>query len=323
MRVAVLDDYHKAFLNSPPIERLRSKAEVLIFTEALTPQDRKEKLQGVEAVIALRERTRFDTAFFNDTPDLRLISQTGNGIAHVDLAAATGAGVLVATAPGGSSASTAELAIARILALMRHIPKNDAEMKAGVWPDYLGRNLEGKTLGLVGLGRVGGATAKLARAFGMKLLVWSKNMTPERAKEHGAESVDLETLFKTSDIVSIHLASNQETRGMIDERLLRLMKRDAFLVNTSRAAIVNEEALSKVVKEGAIAGAALDVYLQEPLQADHPLRRLPNVVLTPHVGWPTDVAYASFAESAVRVVEQYIDGVLADVVNPEARRIKT
>ncbi len=320
MRVAILDDYHKALLNSPPVERLKKKAEVLVFTESLAPQERKEKLKDVDAIIALRERTRFDTTFFNDTPSLRLISQTGNGIAHIDLAAATTAGVLVATAPGGSSASTAELAIALMLALMRQIPQNDAGLKAGDWPNYLGMTLEGKTLGLLGLGRVGGATARLAKSFGMKLLVWSRNMTPERAAEYGAESVDLERLLKESDIVSVHLAMNPDTRGLLDERKLRLMKRDAFLVNTARGAIIDEEALIKVLQEEAIAGAGLDVFIQEPLPSDHHIRRIPNVILTPHVGWPTDVSYATFAESAVRVVEQYMDGELENPVNPEAKR---
>lgn len=320
MRIAILDDYHKALLNSPPVERLREKADVLVFTESLSPEERKEKLRDVEGIIALRERTRFDSAFFQDTPSLRLISQTGNGVAHIDLAAATKAGVLVATAPGGSSASTAELAIGLMLALMRQIPQNDAGIKAGQWPSYLGRTLEGKTLGLLGLGRVGGATARLAGAFGMRMLVWSRNMTPNRAKEYGAESTDIEGLLRESDIVSVHLAMNPDTRGLVDEAKLRLMKPNAFLVNTARGPIVDEEALVRVLQEGVIAGAGLDVFGQEPLPTDHPLRHLPNVILTPHIGWPTDISYATFAESAVRVMEQYIDGKLENVLNPEARQ---
>lgn len=320
MRVAVLDDFNRAFVDAPPVARLRQRAEVTVYTDAILPEERSARLRGVEAIIALRERTRFDAAFFETVPDLRLISQTGGGINHLDLEAATRASVLVATAQGGSGSATGELALGLMLSLLRQIPQTDRALRQGQWTWPIGRVLSGKTLGLIGLGRVGGATARLARAFGMELLAWSRNMTPERAAEYGATSVSLEDLLRQSDVVSVHVPLNAGTRGLLDESRLRLMRSDAYLINTSRGPVVNEGALVRLLQEGAIAGAGLDVYDAEPLPAGHPLTRLGNVVLTPHLGWPTDSTYRDFTENAVRNVELYIDGTLTQVLNPEARQ---
>lgn len=320
MRVAILDDYSEAFVHAPATSRLRGRADVTVFTEPITAGERAQRLLGVEAIIALRERTRFDASFFESVPGLRLLSQTGTGVNHVDLEAATRAGVLVATAPGGSGSTTAELAIGLMLSLMRQIPQTDRALRTGQWTWPVGRAMEGKTAGFIGLGRVGGATAKLAGAFGMEVLAWSRSMTPERAAEFGASSVSLEDLLRRSDIVSIHVPLNTGTRGLLDEAKLRLMRPDAYLINTSRGPVVQEDALVKVLREGVIGGAGLDVYDEEPLPINHPLLSLDNVVLTPHLGWPTDIAYADFTENAVRNIELYLDGALEKVLNPNARQ---
>lgn len=308
-KVVVLDDYHQKFEDAPPIQRLRARpgVEVTVYTGPLRGAARVAALAGVEAVIALRERTRFDAAFFADAPQLHLIAQTGGGMNHVDQDAAKAAGVTVVPAPAASSAATAELAIGLMIAIMRQIPQSDRTLRSGVWDQLSGSVMEGKLLGLIGLGNVGKPTARLARAFGMRLQTWSRNMTPERAAEVGAESVPLEELLQTSDVVSVHLALNAGTRGFLDEAKLRLMKPSAFFVNTARGAIADEAALVRMLQERAIAGAALDVFTEEPLPADHPLLKLDNVVLTAHLGWPTDSTYAGFAEAAVRRVEEYLD----------------
>lgn len=308
-KVVVLDDYHQKFEGAPSIQRLRQRpgVEVKVFTESLRGPDRAAALADVDAVIALRERTRFDSAFFADAPRLRLIAQTGGGMNHVDQDAVKAAGVTVMAAPGGSTAATAELAIGLMIASMRQIPQSDRTLRAGTWDQLSGQVMEGKTLGLIGLGNVGKGTARLAQAFGMRLITWSRNMTPERAATAGATSVPLDELLATADVVSVHLALNAGTRGFLDEAKLRLMRPTAFFVNTARGAIADEAALVKLLQERAIAGAALDVFSEEPLPADHPLLALDNVVLTAHLGWPTDSTYAGFAEAAVRRVEEYLD----------------
>lgn len=315
MRVAVLDDYHHAFVADPAIQRLRARAQVDVLTEKVPPA----ALRGYQALIALRERTRFDAAFFEAVPGLELIAQTGGHSYHLDLDAATRAGVLVALAPSLSATSTAELTIGLMLAALRRIPQTDRALRAGEWPLVLGRTLEGKRLGILGLGKVGGAVARLALAFGMKLYAWGPTLTPERAARHGAVYLPLDELLGSVDVVSVHLKLSDQSRGLLDEARLRRMGPRTLLVNTARGAIVDEAALARVLAEGALGGAALDVFAQEPLPLDSPLCRLDNVVLTAHLGWPADATYAEFAERAVKVVEDYMDGTLREVLNPEAR----
>jgi D-3-phosphoglycerate dehydrogenase len=311
MKVVVLDDYHRAFVDAPPVQRLRRRdgVDVVVYTERLEGEARAAALADVDIIIALRERTRFDAEFFREAPRLRLIAQTGSGMNHIDLNAAAAAGVTVVPAPAASSAAAAELAIGLMLAVMRQIPLSDRKLRAGTWDQISGTVLEGKTLGLIGLGRVGAITARLARAFGMTLQVWSRSMTLDRAAAVDATPVALEQLLLTSDVVSLHLALNAETRGFLNEARLRLMKPSAYFINTARGEIVDEQALVRLLEQRAIAGAALDVFSVEPLPPDHPLLKLDNVVLTPHIGWPTDSAYAGFAEVAVQRVEAYLDSL--------------
>lgn len=317
MKVAILDDYQYAFEGLPAIERLRRRAEVRIYTEKF-PSDQAliRALQGCQAIIPIRERTRFPATLLRSLPDLEMISQTGNHAYHVDMEAATQAGVVVAMAPGGSGVT--ELTIGLMIASMRRIPQSDQAMRRGGWPLVLGRVLQGKTLGILGLGKVGTEVARLALAFGMKIIAWGPTLTPERAEKAHATYLSLEKVLKNADVVSVHLKLSELSRGLLDEAKLRLMKRSAYLINTARGAILDENALAKVLRERAIAGAALDVFTEEPLPPHSPLVELDNVVLAPHLGWPTDSGFQSFAERAVENIFNYMDGKLTRAVNPEA-----
>ena len=320
MRVAVLDDYHRVFDADPAIERLRQRLPVDVYTERLTPA----RLRPYPILIALRERTRFDAAFFEDVPGLELISQTGNHAYHIDIAAATRAGVLVGMASsdlqemGSIARSTIELAFGLMLAVLRRIPQADAAMRRGEWPSFAGRTLAGKTLGILGLGRIGREVAALAQAFGMRVLAWGPTLTAERAARSGATFMELDALLERADIVTVQLRLSEQSRGLLNAERLRRIGPRGVLINTARGAIVDEEALARVLGEGQLGAAGLDVFAEEPLPADSPLRRLDNVVLTPHLGWPADLTYTTMARAAVAIVEAYLDGQYARAVNPDA-----
>lgn len=273
-------------------------------------------LKGSQAIIPTRERTRFPAPLLRALTDLELIAQTGNHAYHVDIGAATEAGIVITMAPGGNSAS--ELTFGLMIAVMRRIPQSDAAMRRGEWPLVLGYVLKGKTLGILGLGKIGTEVAEIAHAFGMKVIAWGPTLTQERAEKSGATYMSLEEVLKNSDVVSVHLKLSDQSRGLINEDRLRLMKRTAYFVNTARGAIVDEAALARVLKENAIAGAALDVFAEEPLPPKSPLAKLDNVVLAPHIGWPTDAGFQGFAEKAVENILNYMEGTLIRAVNPEA-----
>jgi phosphoglycerate dehydrogenase-like enzyme len=317
VKVTVLDDYQRAFELTDAIQRLREKAEVQILTDKLpTEAAVAQALRGSQAIIPVRERTKFTASLFEQLPDLEYISQTGNHAYHVDMEAATRRGVVVSLAPGGNS--TTELTFGLMLAVMRRIPQSDAAMRRREWPLVLGYVLKGKTLGILGLGKIGTEVAAVARAFGMNVIAWGPTLTKERAARSGATFISLEEVLKTADVISIHLALSEQSKNLLNEARLRLMKKSAYLVNTARGAIVDEPALVKILREKAIAGAALDVFVQEPLPKNHPLPALDNVVLTPHLGWPTDSGFEAFAENAVTNILDYMEGKLTRALNPEA-----
>jgi phosphoglycerate dehydrogenase-like enzyme len=239
---------------------------------------------------------------------LRIIAQTGNHAYHIDLAAAKECQVIVAKAAGGFSRSAGELAIGLMLAVMRQIPFADRAIKSGHWPTPMTHVLRGKTLGIVGLGHVGRHVARIATAFEMKVLGWSRRPTADAAADSGVERRPLDDLLRASDVVSIHATLSAETRGLIDARRLALLKPTAYVINTARGPIVDETALCAALSSGQIAGAGLDVFDQEPLPPGHVLTTLPNVVLTPHLGWPTDEMYAQFADAAADVLLAYASG---------------
>lgn len=305
MRVAILDDIHRAYERTSGVARLRERAEVRIFTRPFGPP---QALGGFDALVANRERTRFDRQLLGQLPDLRILAQTGGHAHHIDLAAARERGIVVAKASGGASTGTAELAIGLAIAVLRQIPALDAAVRAGRWPTPMGRELHGKTLGIVGLGQVGRHVARIAGAFGMRVLSWSRHPDNGMAASVGAVAAALDDLLRAADIVSVHASLSAHTRGLIDGRRLALMKPTACLINTARGAIVDEAALVDALASGRIAGAGLDVFDSEPLPAGHPLAALPNVVLTPHVGWPTDRKYEEFAAAAADVLLDWLDG---------------
>lgn len=317
MRVTVLDDYQHAMGTTAAIERLRQEVEVQILTEKLPATDSLIRaLQGSAAIIPIRERTKFSASLLRALPDLEFISQTGNHAYHIDMEAATEAGIVVALAPGGNS--TTELAIGLMIAVMRRIPQCDQAMRRGEWPLVLGYVLRNKTLGILGLGRIGTEVAGIARAFGMNVIAWGPTLTSERAEKSQAIYMSLENVLRNADVVSVHLTLSDQSTNLLNEARLRLMKKTAYLINTARGAIVDEAALVKLLKAGTIAGAALDVFVEEPLPAAHPLRQLDNVVLAPHLGWPTDSGFEGFAENAVANILDYRQGKLTRALNPEA-----
>ena len=305
MRVAILDDIHNAFDATEGVGQLRERAEVRIFT---APFGTPGALTGFDALLANRERTHFTRELLQQLPDLRIIAQTGNHAHHIDLRAAHELDIVIGMASGGYSIGAAELAFGLAMALMRQIPANDSAIKRGEWTTPLTPILSGKTLGIVGLGRLGQHVARLGAAFGMRVFAWSPSLTEETAAARGTEYRELDDLLATSDVVSIHVSLKPETRGLIDARRIALMKPTAYLVNTARGPIVEESALVAALQDGRIAGAGLDVFVQEPLGPGHPLAQLSNTVLTPHIGWPTDQGYAQFSSAAADVLLAYMDG---------------
>jgi len=305
VRIAILDDIHRVWGRTDGVRRLEERAEVHVFTE---PFGDPSALDGFDALIANRERTRFTRGLLERLGDVKVIVQTGNHAGHIDFAAAHERGIVVARASGGYSIGAAELAIALALTAMRQIVSLDAALRRGAWTAPSTPVLHGKTLGIVGLGRVGQHVARIANGFGMRVLGWSPSLTRERAAAAGAERRDLDDLLAESDVVTIHASLTGSSRGLIDARRLALMKPGAYLVNTARGPIVDERALVAALRDSRLAGAGLDVFDEEPLPPGHPLTRLPNVVLTPHIGWPTDEGYQRFAASACEVLLAYMDG---------------
>jgi phosphoglycerate dehydrogenase-like enzyme len=287
------------------VRRLRNRAEVRIFTTSFgDPQ----ALRGFDALITNRERTRFSRDLLEQLPDLKIIAQTGNHAYHIDLAAAEQRGIVVAKASGGFCTGAGELAIGLAISIMRHIPTADASMKAGSWPSLVGIELHGKTLGIVGLGHVGQQVTRIAKAIGMRIIAWSRRPDPVAAASVGAEFRELDDLMQQADVISVHATLSPQTRGIIDARRLGLMKPTAYLINTARGPIIDGDALVAALLEKRIAGAGLDVFDEKPLPVGHPLTRLSNVVLTPHLGWPTDKMYEQFASAAADVLFAYVEG---------------
>jgi phosphoglycerate dehydrogenase-like enzyme len=305
MRIAILDDIHNAYDATSGVRRLRNHADVQIFT---APFGDPAVLRDFDALIANRERTQFTRALLEQLPNLRIIAQTGNHAYHIDLLAAEALQIVVAKAAGGFSRSAGELAIGLMIAVMRKIPLVDREIKGGRWPTPMTRVLRGKTLGIIGLGHVGRHVAKIATAFEMKVLAWGRRLNSEAAAIAGTEYRELNDLLRSSDIVSIHATLSEETRGLINAKRFSLMKPTSFLINTARGPIVDETALCTALSSGQIAGAGLDVFDKEPLPPGHSLTKISNVVLTSHLGWPTDEMYSQFADAAADILLAYADG---------------
>ncbi|MDB5410291.1 MAG: D-isomer specific 2-hydroxyacid dehydrogenase NAD-binding protein [Rhodospirillales bacterium] len=316
LRVAILDDYQEAALRLADWQSLHPRAQMTAFADHLDDLDAlAARLHTFEAIVAMRERTPFRAALLERLPNLKLLITTGMRNASIDVAAARARGVTVCGTRGVGT-PTAELAWGLILALLHHIPHEDRGMREGRWQTTLGTGLEGKTMGVLGLGRLGSQVAKVAKIFGMRVVAWSQNLTAERAAAAGAELVDKATLFAEADVISIHLVLGDRTRGLVGTDELARMKPTAYLVNTSRGPIVEEAALLDALRNRRIAGAGLDVYDIEPLPADHALRQLPNTVLTPHLGYVTEENYRVYFADAVEDIRAFLDGKPVRLVEP-------
>jgi phosphoglycerate dehydrogenase-like enzyme len=316
-RCAILDDYQNVALTLADWTSL-ADVEVTVFNKPIGDQASViAALRGFQIVSLMRERTPFPRSVFEALPDLRLVLTSGMRNAAIDLVAAKDRNVTVCgtESPGNP---TAELAWGLILELARKIGYENARLKAGAWwQSTLGLDLAGKTLGVIGLGKLGSKVAQYGRVFEMNVLAWSQNLTPEKAREAGATAVSKEELFAKSDFITVHLQLSQRTRGLIGARDLDAMKPTAYFVNTSRGPIVDEAALLAALRENRIAGAGIDVYDVEPLPLDHPLRKLDNAVLTPHLGYVTQDNYRRFFAQEVENIRAWQAGKPLRVILPK------
>ena len=306
-RIAVLDDYQGVARQYADWDSL-PECEVQVFREHIAETATLiAALQGFDVIVAMRERTAFTAERLAALPRLRLLVTTGMANASIDMEAARRNGVTVCGTSGNSRA-TSELAWGLILSLARSIPAEDARVRAGGWQRTVGVELQGRTLGLVGLGNQGGAMVPVAKAFGMAVIAWSQNLNTERAAEAGVEAVSKEALFRRADFVSVHYKLSPRSVGLVGAAEIALMQPTAFLVNTSRGPIVDKQALLEALQAGRIAGAGLDVYDTEPLPADDPFRSAPRTVLTPHLGYVSDRAYRAMYPHAVEDIAGFLRG---------------
>ncbi|MER2169531.1 Phosphoglycerate dehydrogenase [Paenisporosarcina quisquiliarum] len=310
IRCAILDDYQQVALKIADWSTITEKVEIVSFSQHFYDENELvDYIRDAEIVIVMRERTPFGVTLFEKLPKLKLLITSGMRNTSIDLVAAAAHGVTVCGTASSSEPPT-ELTWALILNLARNIMKENTDLRSnGLWQSTVGSDLYGKRLGLLGLGKIGGRMATIAKAFGMDIIAWSQNLTKEQTDQLGVQlASSKEELLETSDYVSIHLVLSDRTRGLISEKDLQLMKSSAYLVNTSRAAIVDQQALIKALHENWIAGAGLDVFDIEPLPVDHPFRTMLNVLATPHLGYVTERNYTTYYREAIEDIQAYLDG---------------
>jgi phosphoglycerate dehydrogenase-like enzyme len=316
VKIAILDDYQGVALDCADWSAVEAKGEITVFRDTITDRDALvARLADFDIICIMRERTPFPRALLERLPKLKLLVTTGHRNASVDASAAKELGITFC-GTASSAQAAAELSWALIMAAARRLDLETRSFDDGGWQVGLGRELGGATLGVVGLGRLGSLVAGYGRAFGMRVVAWSQNLTPERAAECGAEAVDKETLFREADFVTLHLKLSERSRGLVDAKALGLMKPDAWIVNTSRGPIVDREALLATLKEKRIGGAALDVFDEEPLPAEDLLRRLDNVVATPHVGYVTRENYRQMYRTTAENIVAFLNGTPQNVIEP-------
>jgi phosphoglycerate dehydrogenase-like enzyme len=307
-RVAILDDYQNVALSLADWKSLGPDVSVQAFHERLSGDDNlAQHLGDFQVIVAMRERTRFPRSLLERLPKLKLLVTTGMLNVAIDVKAAAALGIVV-SGTALLTPPTAELTWGLIIGLARHIPQEAQHMRAGGWQTTIGAGLDGKVLGILGLGKLGGEVARVGRAFHMEVIAWSQNLTAEHASSLGATRVEKDELFERADFITIHLVLSKRTRGLVTARELALMKPEACLINTSRGPIVDERALIDSLANRKFAGAALDVYDEEPLPADHPLRKLDNVLLTPHLGYVTTENYRLCYGQAVEDIREFLAG---------------
>lgn len=306
--IVILDDYQNAALKMGPWERLKGRADIRVLTHYIGERDALvRELSDAHIIVCNRERTPVDKSLLEALPKLELVVTSGMRNNSIDVDAAAARGVTVCgTATLGYP--TAELAVGMILGWFRNIPQEVNNLHAGRWQQTVGVGVRGKTLGIVGFGRIGGDVAKVGLALGMKVLAWSRSMTAEKAAAAGVTMASLDEVMAQSDVVSVHLLANAQTRGIIGKREIGLMKKTALLVNTARSALVDQQAMIDALYDGRIGGAALDVYDIEPLPAAHPILKAPNTLLTPHLGYVMEENYRITYTESVEDIEAWLDG---------------
>jgi phosphoglycerate dehydrogenase-like enzyme len=318
LRCAILDDYQNVALKLADWSKIK-EVETKVYIDAVrrTEADTIGDCKDCEIVVMMRERTRFPRAVIEGLPKLKLLITTGAYNASIDMKACQERGITVCGTTSHGNPTTG-IAFGLMLELTRRIGWENARMKAGEhWQLTLGMDIEGKTLGLLGLGKLGARAAGVGKAFGMKCIAWSQNLTPERCKEVGVDYVSKDDLFRNSDFLSIHVQLGERNRGLVTARELGLMKKTAYLINTSRGPIVVESALLEALKNKQIAGAGLDVFDVEPLPVDHPFRKLDNVVLTPHLGYVSQQNYERYYPDIVENIRGFLDGKPVRVIAPK------
>lgn len=319
-KVAILDDSQGVAFASADWTQVKARCEVVRFAGPFAGEDdAAQQLASFDIVVPMRERTPFTASLIRKLPKLRLIAQTGPRTMSLDIPAATAQGILVCNTGGGpSTPATAELAFALIMACARDLQTAGAKMRAGGWQEGLplGTILEGKRLGIVGLGKLGSRVGRYGKAFGMELVAWSPNLTEEAATAEGARRVSKEELFATSDVISLHLVLSERSRGVIGQAEIDAMKPGAMLINTSRGPLVDTGALVAALQAGRIR-AGIDTFDDEPLPVDHPLRSTPHTVLTPHLGYVAEPVFRTFYGDSVENILAYLDGKPVRMMNPE------
>jgi phosphoglycerate dehydrogenase-like enzyme len=309
VRCAILDDYQNVALKVADWSKLKNDVELKVFNEHLGGPDKViAALKGFQIIVAMRERTGFPRQVIEALPELKLLITTGMRNASIDTEAAKDRGVTVC-GTGSFGSPTSGIAIGLMLELTRHIGYENARLHAGAkWQTTIGPDLEGMTLGVLGLGKLGTRTAAIAKAFGMKVIAWSENLTPEKCQEAGVGYVGKDDLFRQSDFITIHIVLSPRSRGLVGKSEIGLMKTSAFLINTSRGPIVDEAALIAALREKKIGGAGLDVFDVEPLPLDHPFRKMDNVVITPHLGYVSEQNYRGYFSGVVEDIRGFLDG---------------
>jgi phosphoglycerate dehydrogenase-like enzyme len=312
VKIAILDDYQQIAMQSADWKSLPAGTEVKSFAMHIADQDELvRQLQPYDVIIAMRERTRFPAPVIDALPNLKLLVSTGARNPSIDAEACARRKIPLCGAVGtaSSNSATAEVAWALLLALVKRLPQSAKAMRGGGWQEaVITEALPGKTLGVLGLGRLGQHVARYGQAFGMNVVAWSPNLTDERAAAASVRRVSKEELFAESDVISVHMVSNAATKGIVGAAELAAMKRTAYIINTSRGPLIDEQALIIALQEGRIAGAGLDVFWIEPLPKDHILRRLENVVLTPHLGYVVDENMKMFYVNALKNIKNWIAG---------------
>ena len=319
LRVAILDDFEKLAATVPAYEALKERADVTLLRKRLDSSEKiVAELRDYDALLLMRERTFFSDREYAELPKLKFIAQTGRTSRHLDLPNATRRGIAVAGTPADNGMSTMELTIALILALLRKIPQVNLRMREEIWPAIPGNTLAGKTVGVFGFGRIGKEVARIMKAFGeSRVIAYSPSLTLERAGEVGAECVPFETLLRESDILTVHVQSTPQTRGIIGAKEFALMKRGVLLVNTARGPIVSEAAMIDALESGKLGGVGLDVFDIEPLPMDHPLRRFDNAILMSHRGYATTEILSKRYDEAIHNLLDFIEGKPVKLLNPD------